>query len=362
MSPPTSVPPPPPRPTLSTPLTSLLNITHPVLLAGMAHTSTAALASAVTAAGGLGTIGGLGYTPRQLRAMIHELKSSLPSRDLPFGVDLALPSLAPTARRTNHDYTRGRLAELVDVIAEERARLFVCAVGVPPAWAVARLHAAGVLVMNMVGAARHAEKAFAAGCDVVCAQGGEGGGHTGDVSGNVLVPACVDVARRYRPAMLGGEAPGLVVAAGGVRDGRGLAAALCQGAVGVWVGTRFVASVEAGCSEAHKRAVVESGWGETVRTLAVTGRPLRVRRNEWVDKWERDPEKVKELTEGGVIPMEKDMEDGEDVDFPFLMGQVAAVIDEISPAAQIVQEMVTEAVQVLEQGQMFIRRGRESKL
>ncbi|KAL8711537.1 MAG: hypothetical protein Q9225_007094, partial [Loekoesia sp. 1 TL-2023] len=334
---------------------------HPILLAGMAHTSTAPLASAVTSAGGLGTIGGLGYTPQQLRSMIHDLKSSLPSPDLPFGVDLALPSLAPTARKTNHDYTNGRLEELVDVIIEEKARLFVCAVGVPPRHVVERLHEGGVVVMNMVGAVKHAVKAFEAGCDIVCAQGGEGGGHTGDVSGNILVPACVDVARRYRPKMLnGGE--GLVVAAGGIWDGRGLAAALCQGAAGVWVGTRFVASEEAGCSLMHKQAVVESQWGETVRTLAVSGRPLRVRSNEWVEKWEKEPKKVKELTEKGIVPMEKDMEDGEDVDFPFLMGQVAAVVQDIKPARLIVDEMVSEAVRMLETGQQYIRKGRDSRL
>ncbi|KAI4251841.1 MAG: hypothetical protein L6R42_008217, partial [Xanthoria sp. 1 TBL-2021] len=114
---------PPPNYTLSTPLTTLLGIRHPILLAGMAHTSTAPLASAVTSAGGLGTIGGLGYSPQQLRAMIKELKSSLPSPRMPFGVDLALPSLAPTARKTNHDYTKGKLEELVDVIIEEQTRL-----------------------------------------------------------------------------------------------------------------------------------------------------------------------------------------------------------------------------------------------
>ncbi|KAL8798398.1 MAG: hypothetical protein Q9182_006692 [Xanthomendoza sp. 2 TL-2023] len=348
-------------PHLATPLSSLLNIRHPILLAGMAHCSTAPLASAVTSAGGLGTIGGLGYTPSQLRAMIHELKSSLPSPNRPFGVDLALPSLAPTARKTNHDYTKGRLEELVDVIIEEKTSLFVCAVGVPPRGVVERLHRGGVVVMNMVGAVKHAVKAFDAGCDIVCAQGGEGGGHTGDVSGNILVPACVDVARRYRPVMLrGGE--GMVVAAGGIWDGRGLAAALCQGAVGVWVGTRFVASEEAGCSLMHKKAVVESQWGETTRTLAVSGRPLRVRRNEWVEKWEKKPEEVKELTSNGVVPMEKDMDDGEEVDFPFLMGQVAALVQEIKPARTIVEEMVREAVRVLESGHHYIRKERDSRL
>ncbi|KAL8672966.1 MAG: hypothetical protein Q9168_002599 [Polycauliona sp. 1 TL-2023] len=346
---------------LSTPLTALLGIRHPILLAGMAHTSTAPLASAVTSAGGLGTIGGLGYSPKQLRDMIRELKSSLPSPTMPFGVDLALPSLAPTARKTNHDYTKGKLEELVDVIIEERTRLFVCAVGVPPRSVVDRLHEAGVVVMNMVGAVKHAVKAFDAGCDIVCAQGGEGGGHTGDVSGNILVPACVDVAARYRPAMLNGG-PALVVAAGGVSDGRGLAAALCQGAAGVWVGTRFVASEEAGCSLLHKKAVVESQWGETVRTLAVSGRPLRVRRNDWVDKWDKQPGKVKSLTEMGIVPMEQDMEDGEDVDFPFLMGQVAAVVEGIKPARLIVEDMVREAIEVLQSRQRCIRKEGNSKL
>ncbi|KAI4189784.1 MAG: hypothetical protein L6R41_001209 [Letrouitia leprolyta] len=351
----------PSHPTLRTPLTDLLSVRHPILLAGMAHTSTAPLASAVTSSGGLGTIGGLGYTPQQLRSMIRELKASLPSPNLPFGVDLALPSLAPTARKTNHDYTRGRLEELVDVIVEEGTKLFVCAVGVPDVRVVERLHRGGVVVMNMVGAVKHAVKAFEAGVDIVCAQGGEGGGHTGDVSGNILVPACVDVARRYRPKMLGGG-EGLVVAAGGIWDGRGLAAALCQGAVGVWVGTRFVASEEAGCSLMHKKAVVESQWGETVRTLAVSGRPLRVRSNEWVEKWEKEPTKVKELTEKGIIPMGKDMEDGEDVDFPFLMGQVAAAIQDIKPAKMIVEEMVSEAVRMLEKGQQYINKSRDSRL
>ncbi|KAM0802617.1 2-nitropropane dioxygenase [Usnea florida] len=263
-----------PTPTLTTPLTSLLSITHPILLAGMAHTSTAPLASTVSNNGGLGVIGGLGYTPAQLRTMIHDLKSLLTHPTLPFGVDLALPALGGSARKTNHDYTNGLLTHLIDVIVDEGAKLFVSAVGVPPPHVVRRLHDAGVLVMNMVGHPKHAVKAFDAGVDIVCAQGGEGGGHTGDISANLLVPACADVAKRYRPALLGGRT-GMVVAAGGIYDGRGLAGALMMGAVGVWVGTRFVASEEAGCSRGHKEAVVGARWGDTVRTLVVSGRPLR---------------------------------------------------------------------------------------
>ncbi|KAF2141834.1 uncharacterized protein K452DRAFT_34345 [Aplosporella prunicola CBS 121167] len=327
-------------PTLHTPLCTLLKIQHPILLAGMAHTSSAPLAAAVSNAGGLGTVGGLGYTPAQLRSIIHELKAQLKAPTLPFGVDLALPQLGGTARKTNHDYTRGQLDALIDVVVEEGAALFVSAVGVPPARVVRRLHDAGVVVMNMVGAPRHAVKALQAGVDVVCAQGGEGGGHTGEIAGGILVPAVVDVARRFKAPLTG--QPALVVAAGGVSDGRGVAAALMQGAVGVWVGTRFVASVEAGCSRAHKDAVVGAGWGDTLRTLVVSGRPLRVRSNDYVREWE-----------AGVVPFEKDLEEGKDVDMPFLMGQVAAVIADVRPAGDIVRDMVREAVEMLRLGQTY---------
>ncbi|MCJ1317495.1 hypothetical protein MMC15_002820 [Xylographa vitiligo] len=348
-------------PPLTTPLTTLLRIQHPILLAGMAHTSTAALAAAVSSAGGLGTIGGLGYSPSQLRAMIHELKALLISPSLPFGVDLALPKVGAGARATNHDYTHGQLDALVDVIVEEGAALFVSAVGIPPESVVRRLHEGEVVVMNMVGAPRHAEKAFEVGCDIVCAQGGEGGGHTGDIASSILVPACVDVAKRYRPPMLGGR-QGLVVAAGGIFDGRGLAGALMQGAVGVWVGTRFVASEEAGCSRMHKEAVVGADFNDTLKTLVVSGRPLRVRRNDYVDEWERRPEDIRRLTETGIVPMMKDMEEDKEVDMPYLMGQVAAVVGDIKPAKSIVEDMVNEAVYMLRVGQAYMVPQRDSKL
>lgn len=292
--------------------------------------------------------------------MIHELKSLLRHPSLPFGVDLALPAVGGTARKTNHDYTHGLLDDLVAVIVAEGAKLFVSAVGVPPAHVIRRLHDGGVLVMNMVGHPRHAEKALAAGVDLVCAQGGEGGGHTGDIGANLLVPACVDVARRYRPPMLGGGGA-MVVAAGGVHDGRGLAAALMMGAVGVWVGTRFVASEEAGCSRAHKEAVVGAGWGDTVRTLVVSGRPLRVRRNGYIAEWEGKGEVIKGLVERGVVPMEHDMDEDRDVDLPYLMGVVAASVNDIKPAKDIIDGMVAEAVECLRVGSGYARGG-ESKL
>ena len=299
-------------------------------------------------------------TPPTLPSRPHDHASNPPLR--PFGVDLALPAVGGTARKTNHDYTGGQLAELIDAIVDEEATLFVSAVGVPPPWVIEKLHASGVVVMNMVGHPRHAEKAFEAGADLVCAQGGEGGGHTGEIPMHILVPACVDVARRYRPRMLrGGE--GMVVAAGGVWDGRGLAAALAMGAVGVWVGTRFVASEEAGCSDAHKAAVLEAGWEDTVRTLVVSGRPLRVRRNEYVDGWERREKEMKDDCARGVVPMEKDWEEGREVDLPFLMGQVSAVVKDVKPAGEIVETMVREAVEHLGRAGDYVDNGRgRSKL
>ncbi|KAG4425930.1 hypothetical protein IFR04_000874 [Cadophora malorum] len=344
---------------ITTSLTTLLNIKHPILLAGMARTSGGPLAAAVSNAGGLGCIGGLGYTPQQLREIIHELKANLDSPSLSFGVDLALPKVGEGARKTNHDYTHGQLDDLITVTIEEGAKLFISAVGIPPPHVIKRLHEAGILIMNMVGAPKHAKKALDAGVDIVCAQGGEGGGHTGDIPNSILIPAVVDVARQYKPKMLKGQSA-LVVAAGGIYNGRSLASSLMQGATGVWVGTRFVASTEAGCSQAHKEGVVSAAFEDTVRTLVVSGRPLRTKRNAWIDKWEAQPEKIKELTEKGVVPLEYDMEKGNDFDIPHLMGVVAGVITSIQPARQIVDEMVSEAVEQLKQAQTFL--GGKSKL
>lgn len=346
-----------PQGPITTPLTTLLGIRHPVLLAGMARTSGGRLAAAVSNAGGLGVIGGFMYTPDQLRSIIKEMKEHFTRPDLPFGVDLALPQLGGNARKTNHDYTGGKLDELIDITIESGARLFVSAVGVPPKHVLERLHGAGIIVMNMVGHPKHAVKALELGVDIICAQGGEGGGHTGDVANSVLIPAVVDVARNYKPKMLGGRSA-MVVAAGGISDGRGLASSLMQGAMGVWVGTRFVASVEAGCSEEHKREVVSCGFDGTERTLVLSGRPLRMKTNEYIRKWHSKPEKVRELCDKGVVPIEWDFDQGNEVDLPHLMGQVAGAIKEIKPAGEIVDDMVQEAVEMLRLGGEYLASGR----
>ena len=182
-------------------------------------------------------------------------KDDLVDKNAPFGVDLLLPQVGGGARKTNKDYTFGELPALIDIIIEEKAALFICAVGVPPKWAVEKLHSANIPVMNMIGAVKHVSKALEAGVDIICAQGGEGGGHTGDIPTSILLPEVVDACRGKTSSLTGG--PILVVGAGGIFNGRGLASALSMGCSGVWVGTRFIASDEAGAGPTHKRRVVD---------------------------------------------------------------------------------------------------------
>jgi NAD(P)H-dependent flavin oxidoreductase YrpB (nitropropane dioxygenase family) len=347
-------------PSLKTPLCSLLNIEHPILLAGMYPASGPSLAAAVSNAGGLGSVGGVNYTPNQLDEMISELKLLLKDPKLPFGVDLLLPQVGRGARATNHDYTHGHLDELIDVVIKHGTKLFISAVGVPPEQTIKKLHKAGILVMNMVGEPKHAVKALERGVDIICAQGGEGGGHTGDIAFSVLIPAVVDAVKKYK-SPLTGQTP-LVVAAGGVNDGRSLAAALMLGASGVWVGTRFLASPESSASQSHKEAIVSSTFGETIRSLVLTGRPLRLLPNDYIKEWEEKPEEIRKLTKKGIVPMEHDIEEGKDTDYPFIMGQVAAIVKDIKPADRIVQDMVSEAVDMLRVGNSFILNGPATKL
>lgn len=216
---------------------------------------------------------------------------------------MALVGLCHQSLAIQKDYQNGQLPQLIDIIIEEKASLFVCAVGVPPKWAVDKLHAAGIPVMNvsillpsflliptapsiplqMVGHPKHVPRALSVGVDLICAQGGEGGGHTGDVPCSILIPACVDAVKGQTSPLTG--KPVYVVGAGAVYDGRSLAANLAWGAQAVWVGTRFVASVEAGAPKAHKEAVVKAGIDDTATTLIYTGRPLRVIRSPYVDDW-----------------------------------------------------------------------------
>lgn len=368
---------------IRTPITELFGIKHPILLAGMNVAAGPKLAAAVTNAGGMGVLGGISYTPQMLRDQIGELKKHLNDKNAPFGVDLLLPQVGGNARKTNYDYTKGKLNELIEVIIESGAKLFVSAVGVPPKAVVEKLHKHGILYMNMIGHPKHVKKCLDLGVDIICAQGGEGGGHTGDTPTTVLIPAVVDAVRGHKSPLTG--QPVQVIAAGGIHNGQLLAASLMMGANAVWVGTRFVLSEEAGAPEAHKEAVRTSGFDDNIRTVIFTGRPMRVKKNPYIVNWEEErQQEIKELTAKGKIPYEADLdkvlageaenspgiqgsgllnatgdEDGDIEDKldefrPYLMGKCAAVCNEKLTAREIVDEFVNGAVKAMQGGNAYI--------
>ena len=202
----------------------------------------------------------------------------------------------------------------------------------------------------MVGHPKHVPKALEAGVDLVCAQAGEGGGHTGDIPATILIPACVDAVRGHKSPLTG--RPVYVIGAGAVYDGRSLAANLSWGAEAVWVGTRFVASVEAGAPKAHKDAVLSAGYEDAVTTLIYSGRPLRVRRTPYVDNWNNNrQQEIKELTSKGIIPHEHELEKHPEKSLEgrtWLLGRVSALIHEVLPAKTIVDNMVNDAARVIQ--------------
>lgn len=208
--------------------------------------------------------------------------------------------------------------------------------------------------MNMIGHPKHIKKCLDLGVDLICAQGGEGGGHTGDVPTSVFIPEAVKLVKGYKSPLTGEQVQ--IVAAGGIYSGESLAAMLAFGAAGVWVGTRFILSEEAGASKDHQEAVRTAGWDDNVRTIIFTGRPLRVRTNKYIQDWEENRSaEIKELTSKGILPVEHDLEKlGDDVDDemmdnarPHLMGKVAAVVNQKKSAKEIVDELVNDAVKAL---------------
>ena len=307
---------------IRTPICDLLGIEHPVLLAGMGGVSYAEVVAAVSEAGGFGTLGMAGRTPDEIAQQMRRVKELT---DKPFGVDLlaALPEQMEAA---------------ADVIIAEGAKAFVSGLGVP-AGLVKRFHDAGIVVMSMCGKVAHAVKAAEAGVDVVIAQGTEGGGHTGQVATMALVPQVVDAV----------DIP--VLAAGGIFDGRGLAAALALGAQGVWMGTRFIASREAHAAVAYKDRLLTAREDETVITRCYSGKPMRVIRNDYVTEWEKAPERIQPFpmqvmvsAKEGVINTITGLCEPVDPARDCLpAGQGVGALDEILPAGEIVRRTVREA-------------------
>ena len=312
---------------MRTRLTELLDIEHPVMLAGMGGVSYHRLVAAVSEAGGIGTLGAstMGDGLADEMAKVRELTAK------PFGVDLltAMP---------------GQVEAGIEDVIKGGARIFVAGLGVPREQ-VDALHDANILVGSMCGKVRHAVSAVASGCDFVVAQGTEAGGHTGTVATMALVPQVVDA--------VGEQVP--VVAAGGLFDGRGLAAALTLGADGVWIGTRFIATPEARAVEGYKETLIGLPEDGTVVSRAFTGKTCRVVRNDWTQHFEAHPGElqpfpaqvvaatragVNHLGDHGGAPVDRHRE--------FMpCGQGVGAITGLIPAGELVLRIVAEAERAL---------------
>jgi enoyl-[acyl-carrier protein] reductase II len=314
---------------MRTRLTDVLEVEHPVMLAGMGGVSYHRLVATVSEAGGFGC---MGASTMQHDEMVDEIAKVRELTRKPFGVDLL--TAAP----------QDMVAKVNDII-DGGATVFVAGLGVPRD-VVELCHSRNVLVVNMCGKVSHAVSAVGAGCDIVVAQGTEAGGHTGRIATMALVPQIVDA--------VGEKVP--VVAAGGIVDGRGLAAALTLGADGVWVGTRFIATPEARAVVGYKDALLRTREDGTVVTRAYTGKTCRVVENSYTRAFDEA---------GGTpepFPMQviKSMQDGAnhlggdestpdvDPDREFMpAGQGVGAIDELVPAAELVERFVREAEDAL---------------
>lgn len=310
---------------MRTRLTDLLQVEHPVMLAGMGGVSYHRLVAAVSEAGGFGCLGAGAMSSDE---MVDEIRKTQALTDRPIGVDLL--TALPDQMLTN-----------VERIIAEGVPVFVAALGVPRD-VIELCHENNVLVVNMCGKVRHAVDAVEAGCDLVVAQGTEAGGHTGTVATMPLVPQIVDA--------VGDRVP--VVAAGGIFDGRGLAAALMLGADGVWVGTRFIATPEARSAPGYKDALLRTPEDGTVVSRAFSGKPMRTVRNQTTQHYEEHPEELRPFPEqmivsttGGFLHLPQgDDATGVDPDREcYPCGQGVGSIDELVPAAELVARFVHEA-------------------
>ena len=308
--------------TLHTKLCDLLEVQHPIMLAGMGGVSYAELVAAVSNAGGYGVLGMAGRTPEFIRDEMRKVKVLT---DKPFGVDLLAAS--PES-----------LTASVEIIIQEGASCFIAGLGIPMP-IMERLKKGGLKVMVVTGAVKHVVKAEQAGCDAVICQGGEGGGHTGLVGTLPFVAQAVEAVKIP------------VVAAGGLYDGRGLAASLALGAVGVWMGTRFIASEEAHAGQMYRDVIVEATDEDTVRTRCYSGKPMRVKKNPYVADWEGRPGDIQPFPQQAMLSSRTGVMGGiggqieglDEDSSAFAMGQSAGGVRDVLPAGEIVRRLITEA-------------------
>jgi nitronate monooxygenase len=360
---------------LRTPLCDLLGIEHPVIQAGMAGAVGPELVAAVSNAGALGILPGLNVQPDKLRELIRKVRT-LTTR--PFAVNLWLhsdmcppvdatriPAATVEAVRRTLDGLRAQInlppskaaptssPDIVggafEVILEERVPVFTAAVGEPTADMVRRCHAQGTKVFAMINTARQARTAEGLGVDVIVAQGSEAGGHrsvgvkpsareAAGIGTLALVPQVVDAVR----------VP--VVAAGGIADGRGLAAVLALGAQGAQIGTRFVATQESMVADFRKKAILEAESEDTSITDVVSGLWSRYGRNAYIAEYEK--------TGAPVLPVHVQSRFAQDIFddaarrqdpawLPLATGQSAGLVRDLPHAADVIRTVVADAERVL---------------
>ncbi len=314
---------------LHTRLCDLLGVQYPILNAPMGGgDAPGRLAAAVSQAGGLGLIGGT--TVGGADWLVEQIRHARELTDRPFGVGFI--SHLPNA------------AELMDVALREGVRVVAHSFADPTPF-VAAAHDAGAFVLcqvRTVDAARHAAEA---GVDAVTAQGTEAGGHTGHISTFPLVPAVVDAV-----------APLPVIAAGGIADGRGIAAALMLGAEGVWLGTRFLATHECGVSDAYKARVIDATGADTVLTDVfdlATGMPWpegvsgRAIRNHFSDRWSNRDEEIRSWSSARREQYRQLGPESEIEEKAVWAGEGAMFVERRESAVNVVRDLVASAADVL---------------
>lgn len=363
---------------IHTALCDQLGIEVPIISAGMGPIAGPELVAAVSNAGGLGVLGCTSMSAADVRSVIRRTRALT---DRPFGVDLILPAridqggatveqiatqIPPEHRRTaerialelgvdnGHDQANGDRMALgtdaesqVEVILEEGVPVFVGALG-SPGFVAERFREAGTTVVSIVGSTKQAMAVVRDGAQVVIAQGTEGGGHTGHVGTMALLPQVLDAV----------DVP--VVAAGGIGDGRGMAAALLMGCQGVWVGTRFLATDEAGIAGWQKAGILAAADQSPVISRSYTGKRFRMLPNRWTEAWEMaevDPlpmplQPVLAASVLGDLGTDRGGREGVSMNGA---GNIAGLIADVVPAAQVVGDMSREAAELLTRAAQLLR-------
>ena len=298
-------------------ITQLFNIKYPIIQGGMIWNSGYKLASAVSNAGGLGLIGAGSMYPEVLREHIQKCKKAT---DKPFGVNV--PMLYPN------------IEEIINIIVEEGVKIVFTSAGNPKTW-TSFLKEKGITVVHVVSSSVFALKAQEAGVDAIVAEGFEAGGHNGreETTTFTLIPM---VKEKIKIPL---------IAAGGIATGRGMLAAMVLGADGVQVGSRFAASVESSAHENFKNKILETKEGETQVTLKELA-PVRLIKNKFYqdvqELYAKCPTKEQLTSLLGRARAKHGMFEGDLDEGELEIGQIAGLIHKIIPAAEIIEEMITD--------------------